>query len=136
MVSLATLAAWIVTWRRKLRADGVLSGTSWREARALRRRARDEEQAAAEERAAADVAVSADAPPDPARVLSELRALLIPLLPEPEAVQPDPGGEPAGREPVRDELPVMSPSLRARRSRCPGPAAWRRWNPCWRARNC
>src|ERR1700755_1783224 len=43
VVSLATLLAWIVAWHRRLRADGVLAGTSRREARALRRRARAEE---------------------------------------------------------------------------------------------
>jgi hypothetical protein len=121
VVSLATLLAWIVAWRRQLRADGVLAGTSWREARALRRRARAQERAAAaQERAAADAVVPADGPPDPARVLSELRALLIPLLAEPEAVQPGPGGdepavrelavpEPVVREPVVDEAKVDEP---------------------------
>jgi hypothetical protein len=129
VVSLATLLAWIVAWRRRLRSDGVLAGSSWHEARALRRRARAEQQAAAEkqaaadEHAAADAVVPADGPPDPGRVLSELRALLIPLLAEPEAVRPAavraPGShraevdeatarepavnEPAGREPARDD---------------------------------
>jgi hypothetical protein len=98
VVSLATLLAWIVAWRRRLRADGVLAGTSWREARALRRHARAREQAAAGEQAAADAAVPADGPADPARVLSELRALLIPLLAEPEATPPV--HEPAAHQPV------------------------------------
>jgi hypothetical protein len=110
VVSLATLLAWIVAWRRQLRAHGVLTGTSWREARALRRRARAEEQAAAGERAAADAVMPADGPPDPARVLSELRALLIPLLAEHEAVQPGPGGdEPVVDEAVVDEAVVDEP---------------------------
>jgi hypothetical protein len=111
VVSLATLLTWIVAWRRQLRADGVLAGISWREARAFRRRARaqEQEQVAAEEQAAADAVEPADGPPDPARVLSELRALLIPLLAEHEAVQRGPGGdepamhEPAGRVPAREE---------------------------------
>src|SRR6266704_879304 len=79
-VSLATLLSWIVAWRRKLRADGILGQTSrrraWREARARRRR---------EGERAAGSAEPAAGPPDPARVLSELRALLVPLLAEPEA---------------------------------------------------
>jgi hypothetical protein len=44
VVSLATLLAWIVAWRRRLRADGVLNPSgrrrAWREARAQRRRER------------------------------------------------------------------------------------------------
>ncbi len=40
VVSLATLLAWGAAWRRTLRADGVLARIPWREARALRRRAR------------------------------------------------------------------------------------------------
>jgi hypothetical protein len=72
-VSLVTLVSWVVAWRRTLRADGILPRTSRRqarrEARALRRRERDGEAVAST--------------PDPAQVLSELRALLIPLLAEP-----------------------------------------------------
>jgi hypothetical protein len=117
VVSLATLLTWIVAWRRRLRADGVLAGTSWREARALRRRARAEELAAAEEQAAAVAVAPADETPDPARVLSELRALLIPLLAESEAVQAGPGGdEPAMhddavREPVVSEPAAHAPAV-------------------------
>jgi hypothetical protein len=111
VVSLATLLTWIVAWRRQLRADGVLAGTSWREARALRRRARAQDQAA-EEQAAADAAEPADGPPDPARVLSELRALLIPLLAEHEAVQPGPGGdEPAMHEAAEHEAAIHEPAV-------------------------
>jgi hypothetical protein len=110
VVSLATLLTWIVAWRRQLRADGVLAGTSWREARALRRRA--QEQAAAEEQAAADAVEPADGPPDPVRVLSELRALLIPLLAEHEAAQPGPGGgEPAVHEPAVHEPVGQGPAV-------------------------
>jgi hypothetical protein len=113
VVSLATLLAWIVAWRRQLRTDGVVAGTSQREARALRRRARAQKQAAAEEQAAADDVVAANGSPDPARVLSELRALLIPLLAEPEAVPPEPGGdEPAVREPVVHEPVAQGPAVR------------------------
>jgi hypothetical protein len=73
VVSLVTLVFWIVAWRRKLRADGILGpssrGQARREARAQRRREHAGQAAART--------------PDPAQVLSELRALLIPLLAEP-----------------------------------------------------
>jgi hypothetical protein len=73
VVSLVTLVFWIVAWRRKLRADGILvrssRGQARREARAQRRREHAGQAAART--------------PDPAQVLSELRALLIPLLAEP-----------------------------------------------------
>ena len=103
VVSLATLLAWVTAWRRKLRADGVAAPSSrrqaWREARARRRQERDGVRAA-------DVAEPATGAPDPARVLSELRALLIPLLDETEAVRPaseDPDHESsAHRLPARD----------------------------------
>jgi len=78
-VSLVTLACWVVAWRRRLRGDGILARASRRqarrEARAQRRHERDGEGAART--------------PDPAQLLSELRALLTPLLPEP-AVPPVP----------------------------------------------
>jgi hypothetical protein len=118
VVSLATLLAWIVSWRRRLRADGVLPGAPWRQARALRRRARAEELAAAQEQAAADAVAAADETPDPARVLSELRALLIPLLAESDAVQAAPGGDepathqPAVPEPAMHEPAVHEPAVR------------------------
>ncbi len=80
VVSLVTLICWVVTWRSELRADGILARASRqqtrrearREARAQRRRERDGQAATART-------------PDPAQVLSELRALLIPLLAEPPA---------------------------------------------------
>jgi hypothetical protein len=110
VVSLATLLAWIVAWRRRLRADGVLAGASWREARVLRRRARAEELAAAQEQAAADAVAAADETPDPARVLSELRALLIPLLAESDAAQAARGGdEPAAHQPAVPEPAMHEP---------------------------
>jgi hypothetical protein len=83
LVSLVTLACWVVAWRRRLRADGILAPASRRQARretrAQRRRERDGEGAART--------------PDPVQVLSELRALLTPLLPEP--AEPPVTGEPA-----------------------------------------
>jgi hypothetical protein len=110
VVSLATLLAWIVAWRRKLRADGVLNPSGrrpWREARARRRRERDEVRAA-------DVAEPAAVAPDPARVLNELRALLVPLLDEAEPARPDPhlGQEPARPDPhLGQEEPVAAPAV-------------------------
>jgi hypothetical protein len=83
LVSLVTLACWVVAWRRRLRADGILARASRRQARretrAQRRRQRNNEGAART--------------PDPVEVLSELRALLTPLLPEP--AEPPVPGEPA-----------------------------------------
>jgi hypothetical protein len=76
-VSLITLACWVLAWRRKLRADGALPATSRRQAR---REARELHHR--EHEAETDLA---NAAPDPAQVLSELRALLIPLLSEPPA---------------------------------------------------
>jgi hypothetical protein len=104
VVSLATLVAWVVAWRRKLRADGIVAPSSrrlaWREARSRRRQDRDGVRAA-------DVAEPAAGAPDPARVLSELRALLIPLLDEAEAVHEEPVHEEPlhearSQEPARD----------------------------------
>jgi hypothetical protein len=85
LVSLVTLLAWAVAWRRKLRADGIVARTSrrqaWRESRARRRRERGSDKAGSA--------------PDPAQVLGELRALLLPLL-----AGSANGGERAGGEPV------------------------------------
>src|SRR5260370_3975090 len=85
LVSLVTLLAWAVAWRRKLRADGIVARTSrrqaWREARARRRRERGSDKAGSA--------------PDPAQVLGQLRALLLPLL-----AGSANGGERAGGEPV------------------------------------
>ncbi len=97
LVSLVTVACWVIAWRRTLRADGIVSGTSRRqarrEARARRRRERDGG-------AAAGV-------PDPGRVLSDLRALLTPLLAEPTA--PD---EQAPDEQAPDEQAARVPAPR------------------------
>lgn len=109
-VSLATLLAWIVAWRRRLRADGILTPSArrraWREARTQRRRERDEVRAA-------EVTEPAAGPPDPARVLNELRALLVPLLDEAEAARPGPDQE----EPAHDE-PAREPAAGAEPARC------------------
>ena len=88
VVSLVTLVFWVVAWRRKLRADGIVARVSRRqarrEARAQRRRERDGGAAART--------------PDPAQVLSELRALLIPLLAQPPNSQP-PNSQPPNSQP-------------------------------------
>lgn len=114
LVSLVTLACWVVAWRRRLRADGILARASRRQARretrAQRRRERDGEGAAPA--------------PDPAQVLSELRALLTPLLPEPaesaesagsaERAEPDENhwpGAPAVPYPRSGGLPAMESVL-------------------------
>ena len=101
VVSLVTLACWIVAWRRRLRADGILTRASRRqarqqvrqEARARRRRERDGGAAART--------------PDPAQVLSELRTLLTPLLPDPaEPADPaDPAGQAEQAEPDGNHQP-------------------------------
>jgi hypothetical protein len=82
VISLLTLAGWTLAWRRRLRADGVLARTSrWqarRQARELRRQARELRR-----REPAGIGAPAGGTPDPAQVLSELRALLLPLLADP-----------------------------------------------------
>jgi len=105
VVSLLTLIFWAIAWRRKLRADGVLPRIS-------RRRARREERDVRRRAAAGQ----AESTPDPAQVLSELRALLLPLLAEspaaPEPAAPEPAGpEPAGPESVAAAEPVVVPEL-------------------------
>ena len=105
-VSLVTLACWVIAWRRRLRADGILPGTprrqARREARARRRRER-------EGRGSAGV-------PDPARVLSDLRTLLTPLLAEPTALaertapgERAPGEQAPGEQAARVPLPRNEP---------------------------
>ena len=114
LVSLVTLACWVVAWRRRLRADGIMARASRRQARretrAQRRRERDGEGGAGT--------------PDPAQVLSELRALLTPLLPE-SAVPGEPAklaeraesdenhrpGAPAVPHPRSGGLPAMESML-------------------------
>jgi hypothetical protein len=71
VVSLVTLVCAILTWRRRLRADGILRP---RKTRASRRRARDS---------------GAEPVPDPAQVLSDLRVLLASVLAESAHGAPD-----------------------------------------------
>jgi hypothetical protein len=75
VVSLATLTCWALAWRRKLRADGVLRPRqSRRSKRSVRRQARAEQLVRATRKPELPSA------PDPAQVLTDLRALLTPLL--------------------------------------------------------
>jgi hypothetical protein len=75
LVALLTLSCWALAWRRKLRADGVLPA---RQSRRSRRSAR--RQARAERLVLATRTPQLAAAPDPAQVLTDLRALLTPLL--------------------------------------------------------
>jgi len=88
VISVLTLTAWTLAWRRKLRADGILARTSrWR----ARRQARELRRL---ERAGHSEPVSRAS--DPAQVLSELRALLLPLLADLDLETPEtPEGRPA-----------------------------------------
>jgi hypothetical protein len=100
VVSLLTLVFWAIAWRRKLRADGVLPRIS-------RRRARREERDVRRQAAAGQ----AESTPDPAQVLSELRALLLPLLAESPAAPEPAGPEPAAPGPAVTAEPVVVPEL-------------------------
>jgi len=92
---LVGILAYVLMLSSTLRADGILTRASRRqarqqarqEARARRRRERDGEAAART--------------PDPAQVLSELRTLLTPLLPEPA----DPGDQAGQAEPDGNHQP-------------------------------
>jgi hypothetical protein len=116
VVSALTLAAWVIAWRRRLRADGVLVSVSRRQARREARELRWREQCEREVEAGNEQANDA---PDPAQVLSELRALLIPLLAESAAAQepvPAPDPAPVPPVPVPDGFhpaPVFTPALPA-----------------------
>jgi hypothetical protein len=101
VVSLLTLVGWVVAWRRKLRADGVLTGTSRRQAR---REARELRWAELRQRELAGETDTESSTPDPAQVLSELRALLIPLL----ARQAD-GPAPAGPAEIHQYAGIPQP---------------------------
>lgn len=74
-VCAAAMASWSVLWRRKLRAEGVLLVRPSRRSRRSARR-----QARAERLVLASKQRELVAAPDPAQVLTDLRALLKPLL--------------------------------------------------------
>jgi hypothetical protein len=110
VVSLLTLLCWALAWRRRLRIDGVLAPRRSRSAqrktdRSVKRQARAERLVRASRRR------ELEASPDPAQVLTDLRALLTPLLSAaeesvavvaPRHQEPDP-------EPVPEPVPVPVP---------------------------
>src|SRR5580658_1356817 len=103
VVSLATLTCWALAWRRKLRADGVLRPRqSRRSKRSVRRQARAEQLVRATRKPELPAA------PDPAQVLTDLRALLTPLLAAEESalVRTTPG--PSGPELAHEQAPPAS----------------------------
>lgn len=117
-VCAVALACWALLWRRKLRADGVLSARpAHRSRRSMRRQERAERLVAAARQRELQTA------PDPAQVLTDLRALLTPLLADSGVkLVPSPAGEraaaeePVVEEPVAEE-PVQVPGhLRGTRS--------------------
>jgi African swine fever virus J13L protein len=75
LVASLTLVCWALAWRRRLRADGVLPPRPSRRSRRSARR-----QARAERLVRATRTPELVAAPDPAQVLTDLRALLTPLL--------------------------------------------------------
>jgi hypothetical protein len=102
VVSLVTLVCSVLTWRRRLRADGVLAP---KKTRAKRRRSAD---------------TSPEPAPDPAQVLNDLRVLLASVLAgpghghgpvlnglDPSAVSiPAPRTEPQPAEPAQPDWPA------------------------------
>jgi hypothetical protein len=103
LAGLATLTCWALAWRRKLRADGVLAPRQSRRARRSVRR-----QARAERLVLATRTPELTAAPDPAQVLTDLRALLTPLLAAEESalVRTTPG--PSGPELAHEQAPPAS----------------------------
>ena len=101
------LACWAVLWRRRLRADGVLPP---RPSRRSRRSARRQERA--ERLVAATRQRELETAPDPAQVLTDLRALLTPLLADGgvKLVASPASEEPAAEEPVVAEPVVAEPA--------------------------
>ena len=96
LVCLAALACWTSLWRRKLRADGVLPLRQSRRSRRSERR-----QARAERLVRAARQRELVAAPDPAQVLTDLRALLTPLLAESGVeLVPAPNGATSGAGPA------------------------------------
>jgi hypothetical protein len=111
LVSLLTLVCWSVAWRRRMRADGVLPARPSRQSvRSTRRQARAERLVRSSRQRELTAA------PDPAQVLTDLRALLTPLLSADDHQVQAPGhlrairpaGGPAAEPPLRDaELLVV-----------------------------
>jgi hypothetical protein len=115
-VCAAALACWAVSWRRRLRADGVLPPRQSRRSRRSVRR-----QAKAERLVRAARQRELVAAPDPAQVLTDLRALLTPLLAEGGVdVIPAPGGAEVPPEPAEPAEVVEIPEADSRQVQAPG----------------
>jgi hypothetical protein len=74
-----TLLCWALAWRRRLRVDGVLAPRRSRSAQRKTERS-EKRQARAERLVRTSRRRELEASPDPAQVLTDLRALLTPLL--------------------------------------------------------
>jgi hypothetical protein len=116
VVAALTLVCWAKAWRRRLRTDGVLP---LRESRSARRK--DQRSARRHARAERLVRTSRqrelETAPDPAQVLTDLRALLTPLLSAAEesvAIVPPQEAAPP-REQVPEPLPAAEPVAEAYR---------------------
>ena len=117
VVATLTLVCWALAWRRRLRADGVLpprqpASVQRKTRRSARRQARAERLVRTSRQRELEPA------PDPAQVLTDLRALLTPLLSAAEesvAVMPPQEPVPAQAplpvpEPAQAPLPVPEPA--------------------------
>jgi hypothetical protein len=107
VLSGGALVCWAMLWRRRLRTDGVLPP---RPSRRSRRSARRQERA--ERLVAAARQRELETAPDPAQVLTDLRALLTPLLADSgiKLVPPPASEEPAAEEPIVAEPIVAEPA--------------------------
>ena len=104
IVSSVMLLCWALAWRRRLRTDGVLAPRRAAQRRTERRADRSaKRQARAERLVRASRQRELETAPDPAQVLTDLRALLTPLLSVAEesvSVVPMRGPAPAEPEPA------------------------------------
>jgi hypothetical protein len=114
VVSSLTFFCWALAWRRRLRVDGVLAPRQSRSAQRKMDRS-VKRQARAERLVRVSRQRELEASPDPAQVLTDLRALLTPLLSAaeesvavvPAPVQfPQPEPEPEPVQPVQAALAV------------------------------
>jgi hypothetical protein len=111
VVSSVMLLCWALAWRRRLRTDGVLAP---RQSRAAERRAgrSAKRHARAERLVRASRQRELESAPDPAQVLTDLRALLTPLLSvADESVSVVPMREPAPAEVVPAEMAPAEPAV-------------------------
>jgi hypothetical protein len=123
LIALLTLGCWSLGWRRRLRADGVLPARPSRRSRRSARR-----QARAERLVRATRTPELVAAPDPAQVLTDLRALLTPLLAGEDCILvrpvPSPNGTsdatPAGQQ--APPAPSASDAAQGAAAQCHGAA--------------